>query len=149
MENKLSVWIISDDASLFSLHRAMQICASDVKTCEHVNKHVEVKIVGSSLRTCMSLYGSPDIIILDMSCVTLLNAHDTHYDLLKAFARKHTSSIICLVSMCMPLANEAFQELKNTISDEVVVEKWENGMGKLAQYITSKVLMYYPLEGKK
>ena len=79
-----------------------------------------------------------------MSCVTLNNQHDTTYRLLKEFARQHTSSIIYLCSAVMPLAEKAFQELRATIRNEVVVEKGVNNPQDLAKYICAKVRMYYP-----
>ena len=146
MNGKLYVWIISDDACLSNLMRAVQISNSDLKVSQHVIAHLDVKIVGSSLRNSMSLFGNPDIIILDMSCVTLNNAHDTSWMLLKSFARKHTSSIICLVSAVMVNAEAAFKELKSVLSEEVVVEKSTNNVRALAEYIATKTIMYFPME---
>src|SRR5271169_6569673 len=101
MENKLTVGIISDDSNIFTLQRAINICSTDTKTCEHVKNHLDMKILGSSLRSCMYIQGSYDIIILDMSSITLNNTEDIHYKLLKEFARKHSSSIIYIVSAVM------------------------------------------------
>src|SRR5271169_1006379 len=98
MENKLTVGIIADDANIFSLQRAINICSTDTKTCEHIKNHLEMKILGSSLKNCMYIQGSYDILILDMSSITYLNPYDYRYTLLKNFVSKHTSSIIYLCS---------------------------------------------------
>jgi hypothetical protein len=146
MGNKLSVWIISDDMALPNLQRAIAISSSDPKVSTHVFAHLEVRLVGSSLRNSMGLVGTPDIIILDMSCVTLQNMHDTNWTLLKQFARKHTSSIICLVSAVMVNAEEAFKELQQVLDEEVVVEKCTNNLREIASYLVTKTCMYYPAE---
>jgi hypothetical protein len=149
MENKLSVYIISDDTSIPNLKRAMSICRTNKQTCDWITNHIEIKLVGSSLRNCMTLQGTPDIIIFDMSCITALNNSDTHYILLREFAKNHTSSIICLMSYNMPLADVAFKELNNILNEDVIVEKITNGNKNIVDYLTAKVMLYYPYEEAK
>lgn len=149
MEDKLTFWHISDDVTIQYLDRSLRRPKWDKGLQDHVLKHLEYKIVGTSIVSCMRLEDSPDIFIIDMSSVSNNNVNDRHFDLLKKFAEKHSSALFCIVSMFKSHMEDGFNELNSYVKDEIVVEMWGNGNESLADYMYKKVLQYYPYEVKK
>jgi len=106
---------------------------------------MEYKVVGKYLEECMSLEGTPDIIMIDMGSISSIwNNDDRDYDRLEQFARKHTSSIITIMSYVNSWAEGTQEDLKNRLKDEVVTEIAENGDCGIAEYIFEKTLKYFP-----
>jgi hypothetical protein len=149
MEGKMIFWLISDDASLTYLDRSLRRPKFDKKIMEHVLSHLEYKIIGTSVYECMNLEGSPDVFIVDVGSISNFNVKDRYYDLFKKFVQKHTSSLFCIVSLFESRINDCFKEISEYIKDEVVIEQWGNGNEKLADYMYSKVLQFYPYKGTK
>jgi hypothetical protein len=149
MEGKLTFWHISDDVTAHYLDRSLRRPKFEKGLMEHVLKHLEYKIVGTSLVSCMNLQGSPDIFVIDRGCMSNNNPGDNHYSLLKKFAQAHSSALFCIVSMFKSHMEDGFNELNDYVKDEIVVEMWGNGNESLADYMYKKVLQYYPYKGAK
>ena len=148
MEGKFSFAIISDDVNLTYLDRSLHRPKWDKTVQEHVLKHLDYKLIGTSLYACQNYMGTPDVFIIDAGCITNHNVNDRHFDMLKRFASNHTSSLFCIVSLFKSRMEDCFAELRSYISEEVVVEMHGNGNEQVADYMYKKVLQYYPYGGK-
>ena len=149
MEGKFDFAIISDDASLSYLERSLRRPKWPKGLQDHVLKHLDYKLIGTSLYACQNYDGTPDVILIDAGCIANHNTNDRHFDMLKKFAEKHTSSLFCIVSLFKSRMEDCFNELRSYISEEVVVEMHGNGNEQIADYMYKKVLQYYPYKGAK
>lgn len=147
VEGKFTFWIISDDLNISYLKRSLHRPKFSPQVIEHVDRHLEWKQIGTNLRECYDIEGSPDAFLVDAGCLTTNNPNDREYVLFKKFAMKHSSALFCIVSFVQSHMHTVFQELHDYVKDEIVVEQWGNGNELLADYMVKKVLLYYPLEG--
>jgi len=149
VEGKFDFAIVSDDVSINYLERSLRRPKWDKGVQEWVLSHLQYKVIGQSLYEVMSYEGTPDAFIIDAGCIATFNTKDRHFDLLKKFAQKHTSSIFCIVSLFKSRMEDCYNELKSYIQDEVVVEMHGNGNEEISSYMYKKVLEFYPYKGAK
>ena len=150
---KLHVWIISDE-HYDHINMWIDQVRYDEKLCNHVKKHLLIEqILVESFTEVMDNTIQPDLILMDMSTVISKHGYarlqSGDFPNLVRFARKHTSSILVLMSYVNSWAKEIHEELKEELKDEVVVEFCENGDKSIAEYLSEKVFEYYPMESTK
>jgi hypothetical protein len=145
-EKKLKFWIISDDPNPEYINMYIERWRYDEKLVEHVKARMEWTIVGEHLVTCDKLTGSADIIIMDMSSLTLSN-HMNTYGVLRRFLRRHSASVFHLVCYVASHAKQVFEELEVLFAEEDCIMSWgHNGDENIANYMCDKTEEYYPYE---
>ena len=144
--NKIKFFIISDDPDSDAIKMYINKWRYDAKLVEHVKKHMEWEIVGEHLVTCDKLTGTADIIIMDMSSLTLSNGMNT-YGVLRRFLRRYSASRFHLVCYVASEAKRVFEELEVVFAEEDCIMSWgHNGDENIANYMCDMTEEYYPYE---
>lgn len=138
----LNAWVFADDVNDFNFKCTMY--KKYPADAEYVMEHLTVEFNNAPLKTLINKSGTPDVVLIDCSSISLLNDQDLGFNVLEAFANNHSSSIIVITSMCHPLAKQTMDDLKERIQDEVVVEDLGGGPEWATRYLRDKVLQYYP-----
>lgn len=133
--NKLKIWIISDEPPT-KIGIENQLKNYPIST-----KNLEWDIVGQHLVNCERLEGYADIIIMDLSALTLSNNMDKHHYRLRHFLRKHSTSIFHLVCFVYKNAQDTIEELKTIFdAEEVIMTSGPNGEQEIALYMLNQTV---------
>ena len=146
MENKLHIWIITDEPPTKE-GVSRSLTHYDDETVATVKEYLEYEFVGEHLCNCEGLTGSPDIIIMDLSSLSLGLNMDGRYTVLRQFLRKHNATIFHLVCYVYQEAQRTIEEIKQVFKEEdVVLTSGHNGNEAIANYMTEKTLDYFGYE---
>lgn len=145
MKDKLSFWIISDDADNKIITDYINYL-QDKETIVNVINKLSYDIVGQHLCNCERLSGSADVIIMDLSSLSLGLNVDGHYTALRHFLRKHSASIFHLVCYVYKDAIDTIEEIKEICKEEdVVFTAGLNGNDTIAEYMFNKTMEFYAI----
>jgi hypothetical protein len=138
----LTFWIVDDNVTFAKFYHTLRKTYTD--NFQYVKDKTQIRFFESSLRDMYHEEGIPDIILLDSGMISFLNTRDTNYQVLSSFAKKHSSSIICITNQCLKYAGAIVYELKNHIDQDVAVETSLGGTAEVVKYVLNKTLKYYP-----
>ena len=135
MSKKIDVWFFDNDEQEGEY---LHDCLKELK----IDNKFEIKQITKSVVESMDIIGSPNLIIIDTTSIAgdLLpyGCWDSIYSNLRHFAEQHKSSYFYIVSYVKSWAKDYFDELKEDLGEEIIVEFGSNGANELAHYLNDK-----------